>query len=77
MNILDEKESHQGISITPIFNICAFFHAFPTYIFCQSLGQQTNNCLYRSSNVLPAHIILMDHRPYPVLVHVQSLVLNI
>jgi hypothetical protein len=38
MNISDEKEFHQEIPITPIFNIHASPHAFPTCNFFQSSG---------------------------------------
>ncbi len=45
--------------------------------FCQSLGHQINNCLYRSNNVLPTHTLLTNHRPYLVSTPIQNLVPNI
>lgn len=74
MNILDEGKFDQEISITLVFN----FHAFITSVFfCQSLGHQTNNHPYWSNSVLPTHIILTNHKPYLVSLHVQSSIPNI
>jgi hypothetical protein len=38
MNILDEKEFHQEILVTPVFNIRVSPHVFPVCIFCQNLN---------------------------------------
>ncbi len=63
--------------VTPIFNIHASPHAFPTRIFCQSLGHQIDNCPYCSNKILPTQIIPMDHKPYLISTHVQSFVPNV
>jgi hypothetical protein len=77
MSILDEEEFHREIPVTLVFNINVSPHAFPTYIFCQSSYHQTNNCPYQSSQILPTQLILMDHKPYLISLHVQILVSNV
>jgi hypothetical protein len=46
MSISNEKDFHQEIMITPIFNIHASLHAFPTCTFYQSQSDLTNNRPY-------------------------------
>jgi hypothetical protein len=77
MSILDEEEFHQEILVTFVINIRVSPHAFPTCIFCQSSYHQTNNCPYRSNQILPTQIVLTNHRPYLISLLVQSFVLNV
>ncbi len=63
--------------VTPIFNIHVFPHAFPTCIFYQSSSHQIDDCLYWSNKTLPTQTIPMDHKPYVISTHVQSLVPNV
>ncbi len=77
VSILDEKKFRQEIPITHVFNIRAFLHAFITCTFCQNSSHQIDNYPCRFDNVLPAHIIVTDHRSYLVSIPIQSLVLNI
>jgi hypothetical protein len=76
MSILDEEEFHHEIPITLVFNIRFSLHAFPC-TFYQSSYHQTNNCPYRSSQILPTQIVPIDHRPYLTSLHVQSLISNV
>ncbi len=77
MNILNKGKIHQQILVTLVFNICVSPHAFLACLFCLSLSHQTDNCPYRSSSVLLAHIILTNHKLYLVSLLVQSSISNI